>query len=132
MRKVFVALLCIFTLAVQLPLHNLDARQADRSSEGQQAQPEQQEQLTEQSIKPPWHDEIKEVECTLQCVMLWIGMTCLKKGQASNPRCHILAAQHRILLMTALLACKFKFLNAFKSCSPLQDPTIDASVGGAH
>lgn len=44
MRKIFVATLCIFTLAVQVPLHNLDARQAFSSNDEQQALLEQHEQ----------------------------------------------------------------------------------------
>jgi gamma-glutamyltranspeptidase/glutathione hydrolase len=62
MRKIFVAILCVLTLAVQMPLYNLDARQAYPSNEAQEASQGQSDQNT-QSInrgKKPGFRSVRE------------------------------------------------------------------------
>jgi len=38
MRKIFIAVLCVFIMTVQTPLHNMDAQQAQQEQQAQQAQ----------------------------------------------------------------------------------------------
>jgi len=46
MRKIFIAVLCVFIMTVQAPLHNMDAQQAQQEQQAQQAQ------STKRDLKP--------------------------------------------------------------------------------
>lgn len=46
MRKIFIAVLCVFIMTVQTPLHNMDAQQAQQEQQAQQAQ------STKRDLKP--------------------------------------------------------------------------------
>ena len=46
MRKIFIAMLCVFIMTVQTPLHNMDAQQAQQEQQAQQAQ------STKRDLKP--------------------------------------------------------------------------------